>query len=162
MSIKSLVNEIGEFCKTHKLTLVTAESCTGGGIAYAFSKSPCMSGILERGYVTYSNQAKENLVKVKTSSLLLHGAVSEVVAREMAEGALKNSLAQVSIAVTGLATDKENSSEEMAVACIAIAMIDHPTHVQKFIYSGKPSKFIDVLIENSLQILNKTIKNNLH
>jgi nicotinamide-nucleotide amidase len=161
MSIKSLVNEIGALCKTHKLTLVTAESCTGGGIAYAFLQSSCMSGILERGYITYSNQAKEDLIKVKTRSLLLNGAVSEIVAREMAEGALKNSLAQVSIAVTGLAADKENSSNAISVAWIAISIVNYPTHVKKFIYSRHPEKFIDILIENSLVFLNKTIKSTL-
>lgn len=86
-----------------KLSLVTAESCTGGLISAAITELPRASFTLERGYVTYSNEAKQFDLGVPAETLHQHGAVSEQTARAMAEGALKNSKAEVAIAVTGIA-----------------------------------------------------------
>jgi len=83
--------------------LVTAESCTGGSLAAAITDIAGSSMWFERGYVTYSNAAKQALLNVKTETLNQHGAVSEAAACEMAEGALKNAHADISIAITGIA-----------------------------------------------------------
>ncbi len=85
------------------LRLVTAESCTGGLIAALLTEIPGSSDVVERGFVTYSNEAKEDLLGVSGDLIRQYGAVSEPVARAMAEGALKHSLAQVAVAVTGIA-----------------------------------------------------------
>jgi nicotinamide-nucleotide amidase len=83
--------------------LVTAESCTGGMIAAAMTDRAGSSSVFERGFVTYSNQAKMDCLGVSHETLQKHGAVSEQTAIEMAQGALDHSTAKVSIAVTGIA-----------------------------------------------------------
>jgi nicotinamide-nucleotide amidase len=83
--------------------LATAESCTGGMISAACTDLAGSSNWFERGFVTYSNEAKSDLLAVAPALIAQHGAVSEVVARAMAFGAIRHSLAQVSVAVTGVA-----------------------------------------------------------
>lgn len=87
----------------HGWTLATAESCTGGMIAAACTDLAGSSNWFERGFVTYSNDAKSESLDVDPALLAAHGAVSEVVARAMAFGAIRHSHAQVSVAVTGVA-----------------------------------------------------------
>lgn len=101
--IKQQVLELAERFKTSGLKLVTAESCTGGGLAYWITSVPGSSAWFERGFVTYSNTAKEQLLGVKTITLNTFGSVSEQTAHEMAEGALQHSEADMSIAITGIA-----------------------------------------------------------
>ena len=90
----------------------TAESCTGGLIAGACTDLPGSSNWFERGFVTYSNAAKTGMLGVDAALIETHGAVSEPVARAMAEGALRHSLAQVSVAVTGVAGPTGGSLEK--------------------------------------------------
>lgn len=85
------------------LMLATAESCTGGLIAGLLTSIAGSSGMIDRGFVTYSNEAKSEMLDVPMALIEKHGAVSEQVAREMAEGALKNSRANVAVSVTGVA-----------------------------------------------------------
>ncbi len=85
------------------LMVATAESCTGGLIAGLLTEIPGSSNVVERGFVVYSNAAKEELLGVPASTLKRHGAVSEATARAMAEGALKGSRADVAVSVTGIA-----------------------------------------------------------
>ncbi len=89
--------------KTKKWKLVTAESCTGGMISTAITDKAGSSAVFERGFVTYSNQAKIDCLGVSATTLEKHGAVSMQTAEEMAKGALDNSQAKISIAVTGIA-----------------------------------------------------------
>jgi nicotinamide-nucleotide amidase len=89
--------------RAKQLRIVTAESCTGGLIAGLLTEIPGSSDVVERGFVTYSNEAKEDLLDVPSDLIHAHGAVSEEVARAMAQGALKHSLAQLAVAVTGVA-----------------------------------------------------------
>ncbi|WP_108882652.1 nicotinamide-nucleotide amidohydrolase family protein [Anderseniella sp. Alg231-50] len=85
------------------LMLATAESCTGGLIAGLLTSIAGSSGMVDRGFITYSNEAKSEMLDVPMALIEQHGAVSEQVAREMAEGALRNSRANVSVSVTGIA-----------------------------------------------------------
>lgn len=85
------------------LRLATAESCTGGLIAGLLTEIPGSSDVVERGFVTYSNEAKADLLGIPFSLIQEHGAVSQAVARAMAEGAVQKSLARVAVAVTGVA-----------------------------------------------------------
>jgi nicotinamide-nucleotide amidase len=85
------------------LRIVTAESCTGGLVAGAICAVPGASDVLERGFVSYSNRAKQELLGVPGDLIADFGAVSEPVARMMAEGALENSNAHLSVAITGVA-----------------------------------------------------------
>ena len=90
-------------CRTGGLTLVTAESCTGGLVAGCLTAIPGSSDVVDRGFVTYSNEAKIELLGVPKDVIELNGAVSEEVARAMANAALDRCPADVSIAVTGIA-----------------------------------------------------------
>ena len=95
-----------------KLSLVTAESCTGGLVAAAITEIPRASVTLERGYVTYSDAAKESDLGVPAATLDKYGAVSEQTARAMAEGALAHSKADLAISVTGIAGPDGGSAEK--------------------------------------------------
>jgi len=90
-------------CEERRLKIVTAESCTGGLVAALLTEVPGSSRVLERGMVTYSNRAKEDMLGVQGDLIADTGAVSEAVVRMMAEGALAESRANVSIAITGVA-----------------------------------------------------------
>ena len=90
------------FLKT-SAKLVTAESCTGGGLAEILTRIPGSSDWFERGFVTYSNESKNELLSVSLDTLEQYGAVSEETAFAMAEGALKNSRADYSVSITGIA-----------------------------------------------------------
>ncbi|MDO8811112.1 MAG: nicotinamide-nucleotide amidase [Gallionella sp.] len=98
-----LAAQIGGALKSHGLKLATAESCTGGGVAYAITDVAGSSAWFERGFVTYSNLAKQQMLGVSEATLAQHGAVSEAVVREMVVGALVNSDAQVAVAISGIA-----------------------------------------------------------
>jgi len=89
--------------RAKKLKIVTAESCTGGLVAALLTEIPGSSDVVERGFVTYSNEAKQDLLGVPADLIARHGAVSAEVARAMALGALANARADVSVAVTGIA-----------------------------------------------------------
>jgi nicotinamide-nucleotide amidase len=102
-TIQYIPGRMADFLLQNKLYLATAESCTGGMIAAACTDLAGSSQWFERGFVTYSNAAKTELLGVDAALIETHGAVSEPVARAMAFGAIRHSAAQVSIAVTGIA-----------------------------------------------------------
>ena len=94
------------------LRVVTAESCTGGLIAALLTEIPGASDVMERGFVTYSNEAKEDLLGVPGDLIRQYGAVSEPVAHAMAQGALQHSLAHLAVAVTGIAGPGGGTAEK--------------------------------------------------
>jgi nicotinamide-nucleotide amidase len=105
------------------LKIVTAESCTGGLIASALTEIAGSSDVVERGFMTYSNEAKQDMLGVPESLIEAEGAVSEKVARAMAEGALANSLGDISISVTGVAGPGGGTTDKpvglVHIACAA-------------------------------------------
>jgi nicotinamide-nucleotide amidase len=90
-------------CEAAGLRIATAESCTGGLVAALLTEVPGSSAVVERGFVTYSNEAKTEMLGVPADLIAGHGAVSEAVARAMAEGALARSRADIAVAITGIA-----------------------------------------------------------
>ena len=110
--LSAATKNLFDLLRGRKLTLVTAESCTGGLVAAAITEIPRASVTLERGYVTYSNAAKESDLGVPAATLGQYGAVSEETARAMAEGALAHSKADLAIAVTGIAGPDGGSAEK--------------------------------------------------
>lgn len=104
-------------------TIATAESCTAGGVAYALTTIAGASAWFERGFVTYSNDAKIQMLNVSTASLSDFGAVSEPVARAMALGALSHSSAHTALAVTGIAGPDGGAPEKpVGTVCFAWAI----------------------------------------
>lgn len=102
-TVHTLCSQLGERLLAKGWKLVTAESCTGGLVAAAITEIAGSSNWFERGLVTYSNEAKMELLGVPRDVLAGYGAVSEQTARAMAEGALRNSRAQISVSITGIA-----------------------------------------------------------
>jgi nicotinamide-nucleotide amidase len=92
-----------DLCRQKGLTVVTAESCTGGLVAAALTDAPGASKVVDGGFVTYSNEAKQSCLDVPKDMLDRYGAVSEQVARAMAEGALERSPADLAVSITGIA-----------------------------------------------------------
>ena len=103
LAITALAKKVGVALKARKLTLATAESCTGGGVAEAITRIAGSSEWFECGFVTYSNRAKQELLNVKPATLKKYGAVSEQVAAEMVIGCLRHSGADITLVVTGIA-----------------------------------------------------------
>ena len=112
------------------VTIATAESCTGGMIAAAITDIAGSSAVFDRGFVTYSNAAKQAMLGVRPETLDLHGAVSEEVAREMAEGALARSDAGLAVAVTGIAGPGGSGFKPEGRVCFALARTGQPTLVE--------------------------------
>lgn len=101
--IFTLAEKVGEALLASRWQIATAESCTGGEIAAALTDIAGSSQWFDRGFVTYSNQAKQDMLGVHDETLVNHGAVSEATVREMVVGALAKSRAQVAVAVSGIA-----------------------------------------------------------
>lgn len=99
----TLNEKVGQALKSHDFMLATAESCTGGAVATAMTELPGSATWFERGFVTYTNEAKQEMLDVSPETLERHGAVSEAVVREMVAGALRHSRAQVALSVSGIA-----------------------------------------------------------
>ena len=110
------------------LRLATAESCTGGLIAALLTEIPGSSDVVERGFVTYSNEAKHESLGIPNALIAKHGAVSEAVARAMAEGALKHSHADITVSVTGVAGPGGGSAAKpVGLVHLAAARAGGPT-----------------------------------
>jgi len=122
MELEALSERVGECLLARRLMVVTAESCTGGWVAQAITATAGCSQWFERGFVTYSNSAKMELLGVQAATLERHGAVSEATVREMAEGALSRSHAQVAVAVSGIAGPGGGSLDKpVGTVCLAWA-----------------------------------------
>jgi nicotinamide-nucleotide amidase len=122
-ALTDLAVRVGEALQRRHKVLVTAESCTGGWIAQAVTAVAGSSAWFDRGFVTYTNAAKQDMLGVHGATLERHGAVSEATAREMAEGALGHSGAGVSVAVTGIAGPSGGSaSKPVGMVCFAWAV----------------------------------------
>ena len=110
--------------------IATAESCTGGMVAAALTDVAGSSDVFERGFVTYSNAAKVEMLRVSEETLAAHGAVSEPVAREMAEGALTHSGAQLAVAITGIAGPGGSEFKPEGRVCFGLARKGRETAVE--------------------------------
>ena len=108
----TLVERVAQRLKARGDLIVTAESCTGGWVAQELTAISGSSKWFERGFVTYSNEAKQEMLGVRAETLQKHGAVSEETAAEMARGALQNSRGTVALSITGIAGPGGGSSEK--------------------------------------------------
>ena len=122
--------EVLSAARARGLRIATAESCTGGLIAAALTAVPGSSDVVECGFVTYSNAAKMAMLGVARDTLDAVGAVSEPVAREMAEGAITRSAADVAVAVTGIAGPGGSAVKPEGRVCFGLAMAGKPTFVE--------------------------------
>ena len=115
-----LSGRVGDVLKARKLMMAAAESCTGGWIGQAITMVPGSSKWFDRGFVTYTNEAKQDMLGVSAETLNAHGAVSEQTVREMVVGALARSRAQVAVAVSGIA-GPDGGSRSKPVGTVSLA-----------------------------------------
>lgn len=116
-----MVSELLDAARAKRILIATAESCTGGMVAAALTEMPGSSDVFERGFVTYSNAAKTELLGVKSGTLEAHGAVSEEVAQEMALGAVAHSNADLAVSITGIAGPGGSKLKPEGRVCFGLA-----------------------------------------
>lgn len=116
-----LARQVLDRARQAKLMIATAESCTGGGIVSALTEIPGSSDVVDRGFVTYSNAAKIEMLGINPETLASFGAVSEEIAKEMAEGALTRSQAGLAVAVTGIAGPGGSEFKPEGRVCFGLA-----------------------------------------
>lgn len=141
-------------CRKLSLRLATAESCTGGLIASCLTAVPGSSDVFDRGFVTYDNSAKVEMLGVTEASLAAHGAVSEAVACAMAEGALENAAAQIAVATTGIAGPGGGTkTKPVGLVYIAVAGLGRKTRCTRNVIKGNRESVRIAAMEQSLSML---------
>ena len=152
------VDSLAQALKSRGWMLATAESCTGGLIASACTELAGSSAWFERGVVTYSNEAKNELLGVPAALIAQHGAVSEEVARAMAEGAVSRSPAHIAVAVTGVAGPGGGSpAKPVGTVWMAIALCGQPAEATLLQLEGDRAAVRRQTVARALRALNVTL-----
>lgn len=153
----NLETVVVDLLRENKLTLATAESCTGGMVTARLVNVSGVSDVLNEGFVTYSNKAKRKYLGVKKKSLQKYGAVSETVAKEMAKGACFFTKTDASIAVTGIA-GPDGGTKEKPVGLVYIACcVCKKTTVKEYRFSGERSKVRESSTTAALMLLRECL-----
>lgn len=156
-SMKNLAEKTLQTLRNKNYTVATAESCTGGGIAYNLTAIDGSSDVVDRGFVTYSNQAKMDMLDVPTDMLTKYGAVSEEVSIAMAEGARKNAGVDIAVSVTGIAGPGGGSKgKPVGLVHFGLATKEKIYH-EKHIFAGDRSEVREQTIKNALNMLIKAV-----
>jgi len=157
--LEALAGEAGRELKKLGLMLATAESCTGGWVAQMITSIAGSSEWFERGFVSYTNLAKREMLGVKTAILARYGAVSERTARAMAEGALTHSHAQVALAITGIAGPTGGTLEKpVGTVCFAWTGKKRKIRSAKYQFSGDRAAIRRQAVVTALQGLLEFIR----
>ncbi len=135
--LQQSAHQVGQVLRQRSWMLCSAESCTGGWVAKILTDVAGSSAWFERGFVTYSNLAKQEMLGVEATVIEHHGAVSELTAREMARGALQHSHANISLSITGIAgPDGGSESKPVGLVWFAWAMQDEEIRCEQHIFTG--------------------------
>ncbi len=158
----NIAAQVGAALKANGLMLTTAESCTGGGVAQALTDISGSSVWFERGFVTYSNLSKVEMLGVRLSTLDAHGAVSEATVREMAQGALLHSSAHVSLAVSGIAGPEGGTAEKpVGTVWFAWALRDGAVYAQRHHLHGDRAavrgQSVQIALQGALDLLKSRV-----
>ena len=153
-TITGLAQQVLESCRARKLRLATAESCTGGMIAAALTDIAGSSDVVERGFVTYSNEAKTEMLGVPAALIERVGAVSEEVARAMAAGALAHAPVDLAIAVTGIAGPGGGSAEKpVGLVHFGLARRGHTVEAAHHVFPGDRGAVRSATVKRALEML---------
>jgi nicotinamide-nucleotide amidase len=153
-SVAELAPRVLEACRRRKAMLATAERCTGGMIAVALTDIAGSSDVVERGFVVYSNDAKREMLGVPAKLLARHGAVSEEVARAMAEGAVARSRAAIAVSVTGVAGPGGGSAAKpVGLVHIACAMDGRSTRHRREVFPGDRAAIRQATVVAALELV---------
>jgi len=152
-----LLTEAGELlaaCRAAGKKVVTAESCTGGLVVATLTEIAGSSDVVERGFVTYSNAAKHDMVGVPVDLIAAHGAVSEEVARAMAEGALAHSRADIAVSVTGVAGPEGGTAEKpVGLVCFGLARRGDAAMSERQVFAGDRAAIRVAAVARALVLL---------
>ncbi|MBC40073.1 MAG: damage-inducible protein CinA [Oceanicaulis sp.] len=151
----SYAKQVIELARTRGVKIATAESCTGGLIAGALTDIAGSSAVVDRGFVTYSNSAKMEMLEVSPETLQAHGAVSSQTAQQMAEGALAHSQASLTVSVTGIAGPGGGSADKpVGLVWFGLAQAGKPTRTlsRKFGDVGR-DRVRALTVEQALRLL---------
>lgn len=155
--LESTIQSLFTACQKKHMMIATAESCTGGLIIGALTDVAGSSAVVDRGFITYSNEAKHEMLGVPMALIEAHGAVSDPVAKAMAEGALKHSNAQLSVAVTGIAGPSGGSEEKpVGLVHFACACAGRETVMQHHIFSGDRAQVRAQTVFQAIEMLLET------
>jgi nicotinamide-nucleotide amidase len=150
--MEGLAAKVGALLKSHGMMLATAESCTGGGVAQAITEVAGSSAWFERGFVTYSNRSKQQMLGVREATLRQYGAVSEMTVREMVAGALQHSAAQVALSVSGIAgPDGGTADKPVGTVWFAWGIKNGETSAQRYQLSGNRAEVREQAVRIALQ-----------
>ena len=156
---ESLLKKVSDLLKQKKLTIATAESCTGGLISHSLTNISGSSEYFDRGIISYSNNAKIQLLDVSKEDLINYGAVSKQVAEAMAEGVKIKSKVDIGISTTGIAGPTGGTKEKpVGLVYIGVA-IEDKTIVKKFKFNGNRLENKDSTCNEALQMLFEILKN---
>ncbi|MER8481129.1 CinA family protein [Mesorhizobium sp. M1322] len=143
MSNSDIADALLQACRQRGIMLATAESCTGGMIIAALTDIAGSSTVVDRGFITYSNEAKTEMLGVSAATLETHGAVSRETAVEMAAGALAHSRAGLTLAVTGIAGPGGGSAEKpVGLVWFGVALTGRPVVSECHLFADKGRNFI--------------------
>ncbi len=149
---------LGPELSRRKWHLTTAESCTGGLIAHRITNISGSSGYFDRGFITYSNEAKMAMLKVPEDVLIAHGAVSEPCARAMAEGARKAAGSEVGVSVTGIAGPSGGSPEKPVGTVFMAVSLPSGTKVKRFQFQGERVRIKEQTADAALEMLREALQ----
>jgi len=154
MDFTKLASSVGQALIERSWQIVTAESCTGGWLTQVLTSIPGASAFFDRGFVTYSNESKVDLLGVSAKTLSKVGAVSEQTVTEMAQGALKRSQAQVAVAITGLAGPSGGSeAKPIGTIWFGAASQDKPVLTKCEHFSGDRESIRKQAVQFALNML---------
>lgn len=158
-SVSTLISELSQKLRARGLMIATAESCTGGMIGAAITDLAGSSDVFDRGFITYSNDAKQEMLGVDHATLRDHGAVSAETAAAMVTGALRHSRAGIAIAVTGIAGPGGGSIEKpVGTVYIGYALRDKPCVTTHHVFHGDRNAVRQQAVEAAIQHLLQAIE----
>lgn len=157
--MKDILRKVTKKLHQKKLSLASAESCTGGWLAKQITDLPGSSAIFERGFVTYSNLSKEQMIGVQKHTIEDNGAVSEAVVKEMASGALEYSEADVSIAISGVAGPGGGTEEKpVGMVCFGLMRRGKQAIAMTEVFEGDRDQVRQAAVNYALKEIDKLLE----
>ena len=150
----SLAKDVLVAAKAAEMRLTTAESCTGGLVAGCLTAIPGSSDVFDGGFIAYSNESKTRLLGVPRDAIADHGAVSDIVAAAMAEGALAQTDADLAVAVTGIAGPEGGTKDKpVGLVFLGLAQTDQDAIVKRYVFAGTRTDVRRATVAAALELL---------
>ncbi len=158
-TLRELSQTVLGACREARLKVATAESCTGGLVAAALTEIAGSSDVVERGFVTYSNEAKTELLGVPAEMIAAHGAVSAQVATAMVQGALARAPVELAVSITGIAgPGGATTGKPVGLVYFAVARKGGSSRVERHNYQGDRASIRAAATERALELLLETVR----